>query len=154
MLRPWRKGMAALLALGLGAALAGCAGADAGPPASGGFSDEVTANRIAVSADPQGTLRWERAAYAGTAGDATFVVQNPSPTAHNFVLEGPGLKVASKTIGAKQTANLTLKGLAPGEYRIVCTLPGHREAGMVAKLTLTGGTSAGPAATPGGRGTP
>jgi uncharacterized cupredoxin-like copper-binding protein len=64
------------------------------------------------------------------------VVKNPSTVAHNFVVEGNGIKVVSKTIGAKKSQNFTLKGLAPGEYLIVCTLPGHREAGMVAKLVL------------------
>jgi plastocyanin len=133
----WRQRIPALvLAIVLGAALAGCANMDAGGPATGGFSDEILSNQIAVSTDPKGTLRWEQQSYEGTAGDVTFVVSNPSTIGHNFVIEGNGLKVASKTIGAKKTQNLTLKGLAAGEYQIVCTLPGHREAGMVAKLTL------------------
>jgi uncharacterized cupredoxin-like copper-binding protein len=132
----WQRIPALVLAVVLGAALVGCANMDTGGPATGGFSDEIVANQIEVSADPKGTLHWEREAYAGTAGDVTFVVKNPSTIAHNFVIEGNGVKVASKTIGAKKTQNLTLKGLAPGEYQIVCTLPGHREAGMVAKLIL------------------
>lgn len=137
MTRAWWQHIAALIMVAvLGTALVGCANVDAGGPATGGFSDEIVPNQIAVSTDPKNTLRWERQAYEGTAGDVTFVVKNPSTIAHNFVLEGNGIKVASKVIGAKKTQNLTLKGLAPGEYLIVCTLPGHREAGMVAKLTL------------------
>jgi plastocyanin len=137
MARTWWTYLTAFgLAVVLGATLVGCANVDAGGPATGGFSDEIVANQIQVNADPKGTLRWERQTYEGTAGDVTFVVKNPSSVAHNFVIEGNGLKVVSKTIGAKKTQNLTLKGLAPGEYLIVCTLPGHREAGMVAKLTL------------------
>jgi uncharacterized cupredoxin-like copper-binding protein len=125
-----------VLAVMLAVALVSCANMDAGAPATGGFSDEILPNQIAVSTDPKGTLRWEQQSYEGMAGDVTFVVSNPSTIGHNFVIEGNGLKVASKTIGAKKTQNLTLKGLAAGEYQIVCTLPGHREAGMVAKLTL------------------
>jgi uncharacterized cupredoxin-like copper-binding protein len=138
MVRAWgRWSLALILTVMLAGTLAACGSLDSGGPATGGFLDEIVPNQIEVNADPRGTLRWERAAYTGTAGDVTFVVKNPSSVAHNFVLEGNGMKVSSKTIGARKTQNLTLKGLAPGEYTIVCTLPGHREAGMVAKLTLT-----------------
>ena len=137
MARTWWTRIPSLwLAAVLVAALAACANVNAGGPATGGFSEEIVPNQIEVNADPRGTLRWERASYEGRAGDVTFAVKNPSTIAHNFVLEGNGMKVASKTIGAKKSQNLTLKGLAPGEYLIVCTLPGHREAGMVARLVL------------------
>ena len=137
MLRTWSSRLSMLLVAALIAAVLGACGAvDSGAPASGGFTDEVLPNTIAVNADPKGTLRWERSDYAGTAGDLTFVVQNASGLAHNFGIEGNGVKAISKTLGSRKTLNLTLKGLAPGEYTIVCTLPGHREAGMVAKLTL------------------
>ena len=66
----------------------------------------------------------------------TFVVANPGPVPHNFVVEGDGLRVESPAFKANSTNNYTLSGLAPGEYQIVCTLPGHREAGMVAQLTV------------------
>jgi uncharacterized cupredoxin-like copper-binding protein len=137
MLRAWLSSRSMLVVVVLlGAALNACGAVDSGAPASGGFTDETLANTVAVNADPKGTLHWERSAYEGTAGDVTFVVQNGSGLAHNFGIEGNGVKAVSKTIGAKKTVNLTLKGLAPGEYTIVCTLPGHREAGMVARLTL------------------
>ena len=136
-LRAWWSGLSLLFCAALvGAALAACGAMDTGAPASDGFSDEVLANTVAVAADPRGTLRWDRATYAGTAGDVTFVVQNPSSLAHNFGIEGNGVKVISKTIGPRKTLNLTLNGLPPGEYTIICTLPGHREAGMIATLTL------------------
>ena len=137
MLRAWWSGLSLLLAAALvGAALVACGALDTGAPASGGFSDEVLANTVAVSADPRGTFRWERATYAGASGDVTFVVQNPSSLAHNFGIEGNGVKAISKAIGPRKTLNLTLKGLPSGEYTIICTLPGHREAGMIATLTL------------------
>ena len=132
----WRGVAAMVPAMILALMVIGCGAVDAGGPATGGFSDTIVANKIAVNADPRGTLRWERPEYEGKAGDVTFVVGNPSTVSHNFVLEGNGIKVASRTIGAKKTQNLTLTGLAPGEYQIVCTLPGHREAGMVARLVL------------------
>lgn len=137
MARTLRRSLPAMLpALLLSVALIACGAVDAGGPATSGFLSEVLPNQIAVNAEPRGTLRWEKQAYEGLAGDVTFVVGNPSTAAHNFVIEGNGIKAASKTIGAKKSVNLTLKGLPPGEYLIVCTLPGHREAGMVATLVL------------------
>jgi uncharacterized cupredoxin-like copper-binding protein len=56
---------------------------------------------------------------------------------HNFGVEGPGVNAHSGNIKANGTLNATLKGLKPGEYTIVCTLPGHREGGMVARLIVT-----------------
>lgn len=131
-----RRVVSGLVIVAAGALIGGCGAVDAGAPASSGFSSEVLTNQIVVNADSRGTLRWEKSEYAGMAGDVTFVVNNPSTIAHNFVIEGTGIKAASQTIAAKKSANLTLKGLLAGEYLIVCTLPGHREAGMVAKLTL------------------
>src|ERR671916_246287 len=94
----WRTMPALLLALILGATLMACGSVDAGGPATSGFVSEVVPNQIAVNAEPRGTLRWEKQAYEGLAGDVTFVVGNPSTVAHNFVLEGNGIKAASKTI--------------------------------------------------------
>ncbi len=137
MLRAWRSNLWTLcVVVIIGSMVAACGAVTSGGPAGTGFSDEVLANTVAVNAEPKGTLRWERDSYEGKAGDVTFVVQNPSAIAHNFGIEGNGVKAISKTIGSKKSLNLTLKGLAPGEYLIVCTLPGHREGGMVAKLTL------------------
>ena len=145
-MRTMLRGLPRLIAtLGLGLVLVACgSGADASggttPRSSGGakaaFSSEVVGQQVAVSTDPSGALKWTQAAYEAAAGDVTFVVTNPGPVQHNFVVEGDGLRAESPAFKANSTNNYTLKGLAPGEYRIVCTLPGHREAGMVATLTV------------------
>ena len=101
-----------------------------------GFSTETTAKQVEVSADPAGKLRWTQATYETTAGTTTFVVKNPSPTTHNFVLLGASVNAASANILPGHTQPLTLADLAPGEYQIYCTIPGHREGGMVAKLVV------------------
>ena len=56
---------------------------------------------------------------------------------HNFAIEGNGLKVQSKDVGANARNTFTLKGLPAGEYIIACNVPGHRQAGMVARLVVT-----------------
>ena len=116
--------------------------ADANVPAKPGattvtsFAEGVADQKITVSADPTGALKWTAQTYMATAGDVTFVVKNPSVVIHNFGLEGPGVRAHSANIKANGTLNLTLKDLKPGEYQIVCTVVGHREAGMVAKLIV------------------
>lgn len=130
------------LLLALGVLLAACGATNGGREArggsgsGGGFVSEQAAQRVEVVADPEGLLKWTQDDYRATAGDVTFVVKNPSPSRHNFVVEGNGVKATSPTFGTGEQT-YTLKGLQPGEYLIVCTVPGHREAGMVAKLIVS-----------------
>jgi plastocyanin len=118
-----------------GVALVACGGGeeDAG---AGEFSTAVAAQQVVVVADPSGALRWDKASYEATAGDITFVVQNPSPVVHQFSVEGNGVSYKSPNIKSKATASYTVANLPPGEYQIVCNFPGHKAAGMVAKLTV------------------
>lgn len=101
-----------------------------------GFSDEIAATQVAVNADPRGALRWDKQEYQTTAGDVTFVVRNTSQAAHNFGVQGNGVNAVSKNFKGGEAVRLTIKDLKPGEYLIVCTVPGHRESGMTAKLTV------------------
>lgn len=100
------------------------------------FADGTADQKINVSADPTGAFKWTAQSYTAKAGDVTFVVKNPSVVVHNFGIEGPGVNAHSANINANGTLNATLKGLKPGEYTIVCTVAGHREGGMVAKLIV------------------
>jgi plastocyanin len=100
------------------------------------FSSEPAAQRIPVATDPTGAPRWDRSTYEARAGDVTFVVTNMSVSTHNFAIEGDNVKAQSPNFGSNTTNTYTLKGLAAGEYLIVSNLPGHREAGMVARLIV------------------
>jgi plastocyanin len=101
-----------------------------------GFSSDVVAQKVEVSADPRGNLKWDQAEYAATAGDVTFVVANPSVIEHNFGVKGgpDRLNVVSKNFKGRSENTFTLKDLKAGEYQIVCTVPGHNT--MVAKLLV------------------
>lgn len=131
-------GFAMLRALPAGASWPGQQGAAqaAAPSVIATFSSETTAQQIAVSADPAGLPKWTQASYEAKAGDVTFMVANPSQVTHNFKVEGPGVQAQSPNFAGKTTQSYTIKNLPPGEYLIVCTFAGHREAGMVAKLTV------------------
>lgn len=118
-------------------ALAACGTATTGAPDDGGFTSEPVAQRVEVAALPDGTLQWDRPLYQARAGDVTFVVRNPSPLPHRFGVEGNGISARSGDLAAGKTGTYTRKGLRAGEYTIVCDFPGHRGAGMVARLIVT-----------------
>jgi uncharacterized cupredoxin-like copper-binding protein len=70
-------------------------------------------------------------------GEVTFAVTNAGKIQHDLAVSGPGVTGAAKTslINGGQTAKLTVT-LAAGSYTLYCSVPGHRAAGMVAKLTV------------------
>jgi uncharacterized cupredoxin-like copper-binding protein len=71
------------------------------------------------------------------AGKVTFVVQNAGKIQHDLALQGTGVSAATRTplISPGQTAKLTVS-LAAGTYTLYCSVPGHRAAGMVARLVV------------------
>jgi uncharacterized cupredoxin-like copper-binding protein len=70
-------------------------------------------------------------------GEYTFEVDNAGKIEHDLAIEGPRLKGETKTplIKAGDSAKLTV-ALATGNYTLYCSVPGHREAGMVAKISV------------------
>jgi uncharacterized cupredoxin-like copper-binding protein len=72
----------------------------------------------------------------------TITAQNVGKIAHDLTIEqGPNAKVKSKKLagtpqfppGSSQTLTVNLK---PGTYGMVCTVPGHRQLGMVGTITV------------------
>lgn len=135
-LRRCGRGVVLVLAMVSALALAACGGTTPATSVTAGFSTTTYDQQVPVSADPKGALRWDKPEYAATPGAVTFVVRNDSGLPHNFVIEGNGLNVVSPTFRGKTVQSYSLPNLAPGEYQIVCTLPGHREGGMVARLVV------------------
>jgi uncharacterized cupredoxin-like copper-binding protein len=69
--------------------------------------------------------------------ETTFVVTNKGTLEHNFVVFDPsGTELARVTIKVGESASVTLKPAAAGAYLIDCDIPGHKEAGMTATLTV------------------
>jgi uncharacterized cupredoxin-like copper-binding protein len=67
------------------------------------------------------------------AGPVTFVVKNAGKVPHNLTIQGGK---ATPNIDAGGTAKLTVT-LKKGSYTLYCSVPGHRQLGMVAKLTAS-----------------
>jgi high-affinity iron transporter len=70
-------------------------------------------------------------------GGVVFVVRNVGAIEHNFVLEDAvGKKVVEIAVIEPGATAEVAATISPGAYTIVCTLPGHRQAGMVATLKV------------------
>jgi uncharacterized cupredoxin-like copper-binding protein len=76
----------------------------------------------------------------------TLQVRNAGQAAHSMAVEAAGRTLSTPELAPGGTATLRLPGLTPGSYRAWCTVPGHREAGMTATLTVSATTKQ--AATP------
>ncbi len=79
------------------------------------------------------------------ASGGTLAVHNDGVATHNVAIEGTDL--ISPMLGAGQTANLALTGLAPGTYTLICQVAGHADAGMRSTLVVTAGAGGTAAAT-------
>jgi uncharacterized cupredoxin-like copper-binding protein len=66
-----------------------------------------------------------------------FEVKNVGKTDHDFVISGGALTsdVKTPTIAPGKTAKLTVD-LATGQYTLYCSIDGHRQLGMLAKLAV------------------
>jgi FtsP/CotA-like multicopper oxidase with cupredoxin domain len=75
----------------------------------------------------------------------SLTVTNDGTAAHNFSISGTDIATADLEAGASET--LDLSSLEPGDYDVLCTIPGHADSGMKGTLTVgeaaAGGTHAG-----------
>lgn len=71
-----------------------------------------------------------------SAGRVSFDVVNDGKIPHDFVIKGDGVDEKTSTLAAGDSATLTVD-LKPGTYDVYCSIPGHKEAGMDVKLTIS-----------------
>ena len=69
-------------------------------------------------------------------GTYTFAVANDGKIQHDLVVTGPGGKKGTSTISPGSSATLTVK-LEKGSYDFYCSIPGHKDAGMDEKVTVS-----------------
>jgi uncharacterized cupredoxin-like copper-binding protein len=70
------------------------------------------------------------------AGQVTFDVQNDGKIPHDLVVQGNGVDEKTPLLNAGQSKTLSVD-LKPGTYDLFCSVPGHKEAGMDVKLTVS-----------------
>ncbi len=93
---------------------------------------DASAQQVTVTAHE---LRFAPAeVHVRAAGWVVIRLTNDDPVFHDWNVEG----LANVDAGARpgQTQRIRIRLDAPGRYRIVCTVPGHAEAGMVGMLAV------------------
>ncbi|HMC04666.1 MAG TPA: multicopper oxidase domain-containing protein [Actinomycetota bacterium] len=110
-----------------------------------GTSAVLTAANIPTSATPVGLseLKIDPAMVMVNKGGVLKVTNNGA-IQHTLSIEGTDL--VTPTLDPKGMAGLSLASLAPGDYKMSCTIPGHKAAGMVADLMVMGEGAAAAAA--------
>jgi uncharacterized cupredoxin-like copper-binding protein len=120
--------------LALGRALAGGASAAPFPPLTA-----ATTTTAAPSAPAVVTVHLSEFSVSPEAitlgRDGSLSVTNMGSIEHDVSVEGTDF--ATPLIAPGDTVDLDLTGLAPGDYRILCTVAGHDAAGMTAALIVT-----------------
>jgi uncharacterized cupredoxin-like copper-binding protein len=70
------------------------------------------------------------------AGSYSFEVKNDGKIDHDLVVQGNGVDEKTPTIAPGKSATLKVD-LKPGTYDVYCSIPGHKQAGMDLKLTVS-----------------
>jgi uncharacterized cupredoxin-like copper-binding protein len=75
-------------------------------------------------------------------GPADFYLVNSGGQPHDMVIANAGGKIVARSelVQPGNTQTFAVSNLAPGTYSIYCDVPGHKESGMVGKLTVDAAT--------------
>jgi plastocyanin len=91
--------------------------------------------KLQIDADPNGQLKFLVSKATATPGNVTINMKNASSTPHDIAIQGGGINQIGKVVsnGGVSTVSANLK---PGTYTFYCSVPGHRQAGMVGTITV------------------
>ena len=126
MVQGVRLSAVVLLTVLLVAACGGGGGQQGGTPPPPGGASTVSVTGTEFKFDPK--------AMTAKAGQVTFQIKNSGSVEHNFIVEGTNIKVEGVQPGQTKDVSATL---ATGTYKVLCTIPGHQEAGMTGTLTVS-----------------
>ncbi len=111
-------------------ALGGCGGDDSG-------SAQVTAPANATIVVEALNLKFDQDAYTATAGDQVIAYLGLDAQRHTLaVLDAEKTQVGEEVAVDKGDVATIEEHLPAGEYTLICTVPGHAAAGMVAPLSV------------------
>ena len=120
--------VAAALAGAVLLTLAGCAGGgDRAVPAAAATRSSVVLSEFSITPN----------AISATAS-GTLTVRNGGRLSHNLdVVSADNRSLATtRLLGPGASARLPLRGIPAGTYLLICDMPGHKDQGMVATLSI------------------
>ena len=128
-----RAALALTVPLLLGVA-GGCGGSGSGGSGSGGSGQPAGSIKVTMS-----EFKFDPAAISAHSGKVTFFLVNSGSVAHDMVVMSPdGKRVgASDLVQGGNTDLFTIANLAAGSYQVICSQPGHADAGMKATLSVS-----------------
>ncbi len=121
----------AVIAVGAISAINDDSSSSGGGGEASGAASEAVIGRVELS---EFKIEGELTLPPGRVG---LEVKNVGTTLHNLVSTETDARTPDLNVG--ETYVLDLGVLAPGEYRIICDIPGHEAAGMVATLKVEEG---------------
>jgi len=128
----WYRGMAKALALMaavavLTMALAACGGSSTPSGGSSGSTVSVTETEFKIAPNT----------FTAPAGKVTFSIKNAGTVQHDITVTVNGKAESSPLADPGKTITWTTPdSLAAGTYQVYCSVPGHKESGMTATLTV------------------
>lgn len=88
---------------------------------------------VEIPAAEQG-LAYAKTTASAPAGDVTLSMPNPSTVPHNIAVDEPEQQLG-EIVEQGGVSEITAT-FTSGEYEYYCSVPGHRQAGMVGTLTV------------------
>ncbi|HET9017645.1 MAG TPA: plastocyanin/azurin family copper-binding protein [Thermomicrobiaceae bacterium] len=135
-MKVWYRGMGKVLVLLAAAAvlavtLAACGGSGGSSNSgSSGSSNSINVTETEFKITPN--------TFSAKAGKVTFVIKNAGTVQHDITVDVNGKAESSPLVNPGQTATwTTTSSLTAGTYQVYCSVPGHRQAGMTATLTVS-----------------
>ena len=124
------------------AATSSAAGGSTGTGTSAATSSSAAAGggatNLSIAANPSGSLSYDKKTLSAKAGKVTITMANMSPVGHNITIQqgtsGAVLGATPTFMGGTKSVSLNLKA---GTYTFYCSVPGHRQGGMVGTLTVS-----------------
>jgi uncharacterized cupredoxin-like copper-binding protein len=110
--------------------------ATATKPSQGGTGGSPAAGAVTVKVT-ESEMKIELGSTSVAHGAVTFEIKNNGTIAHNLAVMIDNKEVKSADVQPGKTVEWKVTFPKAGTYELYCAVPGHKAAGMTAKLTIT-----------------